>query len=105
MANDDHAFQPERTGLAWVRTMVALAGTWGLVAIHFGQHGWLAAAIASVALAGILLIVAGHLARARIRRAHAAMTGRRTVPEPIRMLSMSLLTVAAAIAALAAAHV
>ena len=105
MADDDRALQPERTGLAWVRTMVAIAGTWGLVAIHFGQHGWMGAAIASVALAGLLLIVAGHDARARIRRAQVAMTGERTVPEPLRMLSMSLLTVAAAIAALAATHV
>lgn len=105
MADDDRAFQPERTGLAWVRTLVAIAGTWGLVAVHFAQHQWMWAAIASAALGGVILVVAGTVARARIRRAQAAMAGARTVPEPVRLLCVSALTVAAAVAALAATHV
>ena len=104
MADDDRAFQPERTGLAWVRTLVAVAGTWGLVAVHFAQHGWMPATLASAALAGAILVIAGSLARARIRRAQAAMAGTRTVPEPLAMLGMTALTVAAAVAALAATH-
>lgn len=104
-STDERAVQPERTGLAWVRTLVAIAGTWGLVAVHFAQRGWIGATIASAALAGLILVVAGHIARARIRRAQAAMTGIRTVPEPVRMLCVSLLAVAAAVAALTATHI
>ena len=104
MADDDRAFQPERTGLAWVRTLVAVAGTWGLVAIHFAQRGWLGAAGVTALLAAIVLIAAGHLGRARITRAQAAMAAGSAAPEPTAMLLMTAFAIVAALAAIVAAH-
>jgi uncharacterized membrane protein YidH (DUF202 family) len=100
--SDDRALQPERTGLAWVRTLVVVAGTWGLVAFHmFYDHTWIAAAMASSTIAALVLVTCGWLAAARGREARLAMDEGRSVTSPMPLLLLSLSCAVVAIVAFA----
>lgn len=94
---DDEALQPERTGLAWVRTLVALAGTWGLIAFHaFHDHAWHAVAVLCGLIALAAIAGAGWLGSARGRQARAAMASGAPVTAAV---GPALLTACAVIAA------
>lgn len=99
--DDDRALQPERTGLAWVRTLVVIAGTWGLVAFHAVQdHGWVSFGAVAAAVAVVILITAGWIGTRRGRRARVAMSADASVAAPLGLLSLSIMATAVATVAL-----
>lgn len=100
-ADDDSALQPERTGLAWVRTLVVVAGVWALVAFHaVHDHGWVLLGVVAAVIAFTILVTCGWLGTWRGRRARQAMSAGAPIPVPGGLLALALLSVAAAVAAL-----
>lgn len=96
------ALQAERTGMAWVRTLVGLAGAWGLVGLHaFADHGWSALGAISLAVAALVLVVAGTLGARRIRHATASLAASGPAMLPAANAAVTLLAAAAAVLALA----
>lgn len=93
--------------MAWVRTFVVLAGTWGLVSFHmFHDHSWVIAAAISAAIAGLILVTCGWVAAARGRQARMAMDSGSPVAAPAPLLLLTITCVAAATIAFAStAHI
>ena len=101
-SEDDPALQPERTGLAWIRTLVALAGTYALVGLHaVHDRGWLVVGVASAIIGAILLIGCGWLGTTRSHRARRAMERHTRVTAPRAIMTLSVL--AALVSSLAVA--
>lgn len=101
MRDDASALQPERTGLAWTRTLIVAAGTWGLVAFHaLHDHGWLPMAAIAGVIGLILLSVSGLLGRVRGHRARAAFSTPAGPVQPDPTLAVCLLSIGAAATAL-----
>lgn len=89
-----------------MRTLVVVAGTWGLVALHlYDDHGLTFPALASATIAGATLIGCGWLGSARGRRARIAMNEGRSVVSVPPLLLVSTLSVAAALVAFASTAV
>jgi hypothetical protein len=94
--------QAERTALAWNRTLVALAAVIGFLAVHAALGG--AAAFAVIALgciAAATLAVGWLVARRTWQAAAQALDGDRGAARPVAMMTMSSVTVAVALAAMA----
>ena len=86
--------------MAWIRTLVVLAGSWGLIALHvLVDEGWTitSAGFACVALA--LLVSCGHIGARRTRQARAALDASAS---PVRPLALAVVAGGASLAACAA---
>ena len=100
--SDEESFQPERTGLAWNRTLVVLAVAFGILgvhALHDGVH--VAATTICAALAAIVLVVSSPFARARAREARDMLAGSTRMTSPMPLLLLSAVASLLALASLA----
>lgn len=99
---DDPGLQPERTGLAWTRTLVAFAACVALVAAHTLHQGApiiTAAVIGAVAV--VLLALSSWAAQLRARGANASMARAVSPAIPRLVLLISAGVVVLSIVALA----
>jgi hypothetical protein len=86
--------------MAWIRTLIVLAGSWALIALHvLADEGWSIVAVAYACVAVSLLITCGHLGARRTRQARAAMDASST---PVRPLALAMVACAASLAGCAA---
>ena len=100
--SDDAGFQPERTGLAWNRTLVVLAATFGIMGVHAFRDGMhIALTVASGFLAALVLVLSSPLARSRSRRARELLVGATRSLSPTPLLALSVVVSALALASLA----
>jgi len=80
-----------------VRTLVTLAGAWGILALHaFHDHSWIALGAVSSAIAFTILVTAGWFGARRRDAARRAMSlGMVSAPLPLLLLSVSVAALAA----------
>lgn len=95
--------QPERTSLAWSRTLLVLAATFGVIGIH-GYVSGVSLVIPATALvfAAAALLTGTLVAQARLRSIHRVITEQRTVATAFPMLIVSLAVAFVALIALLA---
>lgn len=90
--------------MAWIRTLIVLAGSWALIALHvLVDEGWSIAAVAYASVAVSLLITCGHVGARRTRQARAAMDACITPARPIALAVVAAGASLAGCAALVAA--
>ena len=103
-SEDDPAAQPERTGLAWIRTLVALAGTYALVGLHaVHDRGWIVVGVLSGIISAILLTGCGWLGTTRARWARQAMERHTRATAPRAIMTLSVLAALVSSVAVASA--
>lgn len=100
-SGDDASLQPERTGLAWNRTLVVLAIAFGILGVHAFHDGVHAAATAVCGLiAALVLVLSSPFARARSHAARELLQGSITMMSPISLLALAATASALALASL-----
>jgi uncharacterized membrane protein YidH (DUF202 family) len=96
---DEAGLQPERTGLAWNRTLVVLAAAFGILGVHAYLEGLHVGLMAlSGVIAAVILIISSPIARARSHRAADLMDGTARFMTPIPLLALSGISLALALA-------
>jgi hypothetical protein len=91
--------QPERTGLAWNRTLVVLAIAFGILGVHALHDGLpLGVTVLSGVVAAVVLIASTPIARARSHRASELMSGAIRLMPPTPLLALSGVSFALALA-------
>lgn len=95
--------QPERTSLAWSRTLLVLAATFGVIGIH-GYVSGVSMAIPATALvfAAAALLSGTLIAQHRLHSIHCVISEQRTVATAFPMLLVSLTVAFVALIALLA---
>lgn len=95
--------QPERTSLAWSRTLLVLAATFGVIGIHGYVSGVsMAIPAAAIMLAAAALLTGTLVAQARLRSIHLDLAERRSVATAVPMLGVAMATAFVALLALLA---
>ncbi len=98
---DDAGFQPERTGLAWNRTLVVLAVAIGMLGVHAYRDGLhVGLTVIAAFLAAIVLVLSSPFARARSHHARDLLTGSVRIASPMPLLVLAIVTGALALASL-----
>jgi len=98
-SRDDEALQPERTGLAWNRTLVVLAVAFGILGVHAYRDGLhIAITIVAGVAATIVLLISSPFTHLRTREARELIVGnfRMMSPLPLALLSVTATTLAVA---------
>jgi len=98
---DEAGLQPERTGLAWNRTLVVLAIAFGILGVHAYRDGVNLGipVIAMLCSAGVL-VMSSPYARHRSRVAQEFMTTGNQPLSPVPLAALSAVTTALAAASL-----
>ena len=96
---DDSSFQPERTGLAWSRTLVGLAVAFGILGVHAYRDGLhIGLMITCAAVAAVLVAASSPVAHIRARRATDLMVDRSKALSRTPLLLLAAITAALALA-------
>ena len=96
---DEAGLQPERTGLAWNRTLVVLALAFGLLGVHAYHDGLhVGLMVISAVIAGATLIVSLPFGQRRSREASQLMEGRIRLLSPLPLVTLSGISLALAMA-------
>ena len=75
-AGDESGVQPERTGLAWNRTLVAMAIAFAIFGVHSFHEGLpISVAVVSAVITAAILIVSSPFSRLRARQGEEFMSG------------------------------
>lgn len=95
--------QPERTSLAWSRTLLTLAAAVGLV----GVHGYVSdvtptLSVAAMSAAGLTLLLGSPISRRRLATIHRSITELGTVPAAGPTLALTAVTALVAVVGLIA---
>lgn len=97
--SDESGLQPERTGLAWNRTLVVMAVAFGILGVHAYRDGLhVSGAIVSALIAAVIVLLSTPFGRARSERATELMEGSRRLMPPAPLLGLSATTSALALA-------
>ncbi len=97
--NDEVGFQPERTGLAWNRTLVVLAVAFGILGVHAFRDGLpVCLTVITGFIAAAILVASSPIARARAHRASTLMSGAIRLLPPVPLLALSGVSFALALA-------
>lgn len=95
--------QPERTSLAWSRTLLALAAAVGVI----GVHGYVcdvtpALSVAAMSMAALALLLGSLIARRRLASIHRTIADLGTAPSAGPTFALAAVTAVVAIVAIAA---
>ena len=98
-SGDESGVQPERTGLAWNRTLVALAIAFAIFGVHSFHEGLhISVAIVSAVITAAILIVSSPFSRLRARQGEEFLAGRLRVMPVTPLLLLSSVTSGLALA-------
>lgn len=96
---DETGLQPERTGLAWNRTLVVLAIAFGILGVHAYRDGLhVGTVVVSGVIATAIVMFSSPFGRKRSELAAELMTGTRRLLSPVPLLIMAAVTGALALA-------
>lgn len=99
-AHDDPGLQPERTSLAWGRTLLSLVAASTLLLRWLPHHGWAAAAPLAAAAATALLLAARQ--RHRYRRGARGIAAGAAAPDALEIVGVGCAVVVLGALSLAA---
>ena len=101
MQHDDLGLQPERTGLAWSRTLVSFAIVLGLLGAHaYHDRRLTLVLVVTMVLCALLVILSSPIARWRTRHtSRHLLQGTSPVSIPL-LLALTAVVVASSLAAL-----
>lgn len=86
--------------MAWVRTLIAVAGTWTLVAFHLvHDHDWILAAALAALVAAVAVASSTVVGRRRTACVRYEMSVNRRVDRPTQLLLVLVVVVGATVLA------